>query len=171
MILKINEYISEGTLDKFIQSYNELDNKDILTVFFQSRGGCIDSAEAILELIKMYSKITILIGYGELCSCAFDLFFKATCKKTLIKGCIGMCHQSSVKVDINENGHLHGHEARALQNQIISFFKKQTDYIGNIVGLTDAEKSKIKKGIDLWIQPERMEELLIYNLKQKLQQT
>lgn len=162
MILKINEKISEETVDKLVSFYNGFDPKtgEKALIYFASRGGGYSAMEAMIDLINIYAEHTIIVGYYMLASCGFELFFKVKCKKQFAGGCMGMYHQSCIGVDMNENWKPEYKEDEAKEKYMKGFMKPQTLSLCSELKFTEKELSEIKKGNDVWFQPERMNEFL-----------
>lgn len=160
MILKINENITDETLNKLILTYNDLKEGEDLTILLNSNGGCVNSAEAILFLIDSNFEKTKIVGYGKLCSCAFSLFFKVKCSKSLLSGCVGMYHQSIMSVDMDERWQTPFSEDKAKKEYLTNYSKNETYEICNLLNLTESEVLKIKKGKDVWFSCQRMIEIL-----------
>ena len=163
-VLKINEVFTEETMDRLVLFYNlfDLNGNDKALIYLNSRGGDYPAMEAMLDLINKHGKITTLAGYGTLASSGFELFFMAKCKKYLIGGCVGMYHQSSISVIMNENWKPDYKEDEAKAEYMKTFMKIATIQICDKLNFTREEKSEIKKGNQVWFQPSRMNEFLVY---------
>ena len=83
MIININGNVDNEMLDKFIEFFNN-NNKLEKIIYFSSRGGNVDSASAIINLINQNKITTTLIAYSKICSCGFDIFFKSECLRNLL---------------------------------------------------------------------------------------
>lgn len=159
MTININEDITKETVDKITQAINELQPNDKLFIYFSSEGGDVNSAEAIIHMINNNADIIEVVGYGELLSCGFDIFFKVICYKMLLPNTVGMCHQSNVKININES--TKPYEERGVADKAwLKLQKDQTIKFCNSLGMTDKEITAIKKGKDVYFQYKRMQDFL-----------
>ena len=87
MILHFNENINADSLSKVIDFTNQLiENERYGIIYLNSNGGSSMHKDAILDIINVNSKLFKLVGYGRLCSAAFDLFFSAKCDRKLVDG-------------------------------------------------------------------------------------
>lgn len=161
MIINISGEINVDCFDKLIRCYNELKEKDTLDIYFNTEGGYVDYAEAILDIINEHSDKTSLIGYGCLYSAGFDIFFRSTCEKTILRGTVGMVHISTVESDNLRTIK----EGRA--DEEMMYYKKWAKkdkesrlIMYEILGLSSSELLKMKTGKDVYIHFDRLIELL-----------
>lgn len=161
MILHISCELDSSAVDMLTLAYNSLPENETLILYINCQGGEIPASEAIIDMINMNKDITELYGYGVLCSCAFEVFFKVECKKGLIGGVLGMYHQAIMDIQINEKTKskekIDGCKKKYLKNYIypntIEFCKK--------LKMSDQEIKEIKRGNDVWFEPERMYKFLM----------
>jgi hypothetical protein len=168
MIVKIQEEITDATLDKIIDAYNNLGSDEGLFIYLNSNGGLTKVTEAILDIINRQDNAvrTTLIGYGELGSSAFHLFYSAKCDRELTPGCHGLYHQSSMSVDMNENGRPSYTYSKFQEKYLKNFCKKATLDFCNDIGIIGDQLALIKRGKDVWFQPHEMQQFLVNsNLK------
>lgn len=171
-ILKVSERISEETVDKFVSFLNQRQNiaqnsKSI--IYFQSRGGLCSCVDVIQDLLSRHKDDVTLIGYGQLCSCAFDLFFLAACDTQLLPGTTGMMHQSSIEVEMNESFNPNYTEDKAKKRFMVGYMATQTLSIINYLDFNKKERDGIKKGNDVWFSQERMQEFYKIAISKRLQ--
>lgn len=158
MILKLNENISDETVDKVVSFYNNTQEKAV--IYFSSSGGNYFAMETIVDLINSHKEITTIIGYGLLGSSAFELFFTVECEKRIIGGCNGMYHQSYIAIEMSEKWKPVYVEGKAKEKYLKGYMNQQTTLLCEKLGFTKKEKLEITKGNDLYFQPERMKEFL-----------
>ncbi len=159
MIIDINEDITKEVTNKIIIALNSLKKGEKLFIYLSSDGGSVEVAEAIIDIVNNNSDIIEIVGYGQLISAAFNLFFRVQCYKTLLHGTFGMCHSSYTSININESGN-----PNTMEDSISKkFIKVQRDYTISFcrnLGMTDKEINAIKRGKDVYFQYDRMQELL-----------
>ena len=163
MILVINETIDSGTPQKVADFLNRIPQDEIKLehfIYLQSRGGNCSCAEVINHLINKSEFGITLVGFGQLCSCAFDLFFNHQGRKMLTKGTIGMYHHSSINVDIHENNKPDYTEDKAKLIYLTGHMRQETSKMMKMLNFTAIEVKKVRSGKDVWFQPERMHEFL-----------
>lgn len=162
MILKLSGDINEEMLDQLIEAYNSLPENEDMNIYLKSRGGEYGFMEAMLDIINCNLGKTFLNAAFEIGSCAFELFFKANCKKYLIGGCVGMYHQSSINIERNEFGKPKDTEDVVREDYIVNFARKTTTELCNNLGMTKHEIERIDNGENVWFTVERMREFLEY---------
>lgn len=159
MILKLRGDINGEMTDKLIQSLNLKSEDELLHIYLNSKGGGVDEMNAMIDVINENRESIVLHGYGDLCSCAFELFFSVECERHLLKGTRGMFHQSEMVLDINEDGKPSGAEDKFRHKYMKSMKTITMDYC-DILNFTKKEKKQIKKNKDVWFMPDRMQEFL-----------
>lgn len=159
----MEKYISlEGEIntelfDKFLKDFNRID-EDIV-IYLNSRGGYISTQEAIVDLINRNKNRITIIGYCELYSSAFDIFFKSKCKKILIPNTTGMVHLGSIDIQINENGRPLSIGDKFQLRQLKSTKIESLNYYRDL-GLNNTEVSKVARNMDVYLDYKRLVELL-----------
>lgn len=135
-----------------------LNGEDQVIMYLYSLGGKVPSAEIIIDMINRNKERVHLIGIGILGSSAFRIFHKVQCKKELHPSCTGFWHQSTVKIDVNQNGkpdtnwdqHWYKVNRKA---------KKDTFDISKELNLNKKEMKRLKKGYDIYFSAKRMKQL------------
>lgn len=156
MILNLNGYIDENTpniLIDFIVTYRGEQKQ----IYFSSEGGWISESNVMLDVLNNCKNEVELIGYNSLSSCAFELFFKAECKKRILYGTRGMLHFAKATLDVNQKGHIT--DKYNLTNLKENTSKRNDELIKKLK-LTPKEISKYNKGGDVEFTYNRMLELL-----------
>lgn len=163
MILVLNERIENGTVVKIAEFLSRLPVESTHIehfIYLQSRGGECWQSEAIIHMLNKSGLGINLVGFGQLCSCAFDLFFKYNGPKMLTPGTVGMYHHTCIQVDIHENGIPDYTEDKARVKYITGYGKQESDRTMKRLKFTAKEIKRVRSGKDLWFQPNRMEQLL-----------
>ena len=163
MILNLSGEIVEESVEKLIGGVNGLYNRngEKLFIYFTSEGGSVSVTSAMIDIINQNVDLIELVGYGELFSAGFNLFFKSKCNKILLSNSIGMCHISYMNVEINENLKLADPYGLALKKS----FKKEkliTEAFCKSLGMTSKEMNSVLKGKDAYFDYSRMLELMNY---------
>lgn len=160
MIIDISEKIDEVTFGSLIKAYSTLGENETIQIYLNSSGGDPDFGSAMLDAINNKKEITTLIAYGTIYSAAFDLFFKVQCEKRILNGTIGMAHLSRIEFN---NFTIEGKP----DNQQILVYKKwwEIDKRERLkfyeeVGIDKKDLLKIKKGLNIYFQYNRLLELL-----------
>ena len=160
MIFLITKSINDELLDEFIRFVNSLNETQSFDIYISCPGGKVASMEAILNIIDQNKYRVRLYAYGEIASSAFELFFKSSSEKHLLPGCIGMYHRGYASINIDERG---TPTYKSDESQL-AFLKKYcndtTEKLISEIGLNDKEIKSIRKGDDVWFQPDRMKEIL-----------
>lgn len=168
MIVQISGNIDNDSVEKLINATNSTEIDDRVIIYISSRGGNYEAMEAMLHLINSTKNKYELVAFGSICSCAFELFFRAKCVKSFAYGCIGMYHQASLNIIINEKGRTEYKEDEAKKKHLESYIALETTNLCNNLNLTKSEILNIKKGNDVWFSNNRMNEILKRYIAQKL---
>lgn len=161
MILSLSGEIIQDSFEKLIKSINELKEKEKLIVYFNSDGGDVGYMRGIIDLINQNVDLIEMVGYRELLSAGFDIFFKTNCHKILLPGTIGMSHISKGIVQISEDSNTVPSYKKALK-EFLNQEKVNAVQFYKSLGMASGEISKIIRGEDVYFQPKRMNELLNY---------
>lgn len=160
MIIGITGEVNNDSFEKLVKAYNELKEKEDLEIYLNSEGGYTDYAEAIIDIINTHREVTSMVGYGELLSAGFDIFFRSLCEKSLLRGTLGMAHLSRVETSITiksgktQDEHEAGYKKWSKKDKIerLLFYEK--------LGMTQSELLKIKSGKEVYFDFDRLAELL-----------
>jgi len=131
-------------------------------IYFSSPGGFVTAAETLVNYLNGGANdfLITLVGAGELCSAAFDVFFKACpANKYLLKSAYGMAHEATFYSNIR---------SEKCNDSFDTFFRKELskkdvemyDYYKNVLEISKERISKMKKGKDLYFSNEEMQEML-----------
>lgn len=144
-------------LEKFFTAVNSKEN--LITIYISSDGGLVSILDSILHVINLDPKRFNIVGYDELCSCGFEFYIKANCKKELIPRCIGMYHQSTTSVSLNDKGKATYYDGEAYLKRKQHFFYPELIKFMDQCEFTKKEKNRIKKGDDVYFQYDRFKEI------------
>lgn len=159
MILNINEAISKDTVDKLSITLSNLKQNEKLFLYFSSEGGEVNSAEAIIHIINNNIDLIELVGYGDIMSSGFEIFFRSKCYRILLPNCLGMYHQGSIKIDVNEGSNPYQTRDKADKEWMRSQME-QTLKLCNSLKMNEKEITSIKRGKDVYFQYNRMLDFL-----------
>jgi ATP-dependent protease ClpP protease subunit len=131
-----------------------------LRIYLNSPGGDVNSMIAIIDLINECQDAIELIGYGNLSSAAFNIFFAAKCKKQLLPYTDGMAHLPSSSLRVDARGKVIGDDymlaglksVKDLKNLFFKLFKE--------LSFTPEELKLINDGKDVYFTHKQMLELL-----------
>lgn len=106
MIFSLEGYINNDTVGRLVACYNAMEIADIdhLEIYMDSEGGDVGAMECLISMINTHSAMTELIAYNKMYSAAFYLFYRVKCKRRILPGTLGMCHEIRVSVEISKNG-------------------------------------------------------------------
>jgi ATP-dependent protease ClpP protease subunit len=162
MRLLLSGEINEDLFTKLIDFYNSL-GEEKAEIYLNSIGGARDYVEPMVDVINENKEHTVVIGFGQLMSSAFDIFFLINSRKIILDGTIGMTHLSSICLSQDV--------------KLVKDFKIETaEYLKDLeydnavkfklyksIGLTKTELNRIKKGEDVYFQYDRLSDLLKNN--------
>lgn len=170
MVYNFNEEINEESTQRFLNFVNgipplmEAENgkiiKEPLTLYLNSVGGFYDLSNVIVDVLNNYEGEVRLVGYGQLASCAFDLFFNTNVKRELMLGVYGMYHMASANITINEHGKPHSSADSNTVERMKVINIERTKSLMKKLKMTAKEQNIVLKGNDLYLTNERMNELL-----------
>lgn len=144
-------------LEKFFTALNS--KEKLITIYISSDGGLVSVLDTILHAISLDPKRFKVIGYDELCSCGFEFYVKVNCQKTLLPGTIGMYHQSTNKIFLDDKGKPAYYDGEAyLKRKKKTFYPELLKFMDDCE-MTNKEKKKIKIGKDVYFQYDRFKEI------------
>lgn len=159
MVIGITGSIETDNLDKLMAAYNECPDK--MEIYLNcENGGDPDIAEAIIHIVNKNKEKTTIIGYGRLFSAAFDLFYKTTCNRLLLPGSIGMVHLSRVEISSLSVANETDKSEANIYKKWFNEDKKSRLKFYEELGLGKTYISKIKKGQDVYLQYDKLLELM-----------
>jgi len=153
-------YLEEVSVEKvteIIKLYDEEECK--IKIILNSHGGSYDAANLLLKTINENSWRFEIVAVQQILSAAFTLFFEASCKKEIIKGCIGMWHQVKMTASILQNGKMKDKETLTSLKHFEEV-KGEDDQFMLKLGFTEQEISDYHNGEDVWFTSSRMTEFL-----------
>ena len=89
--------VDHRMIQNFVKNINFLknQNKEPITIFLQTVGGCWYAGMGIYDAIKNCKCKTTVIGYSQICSMG-SLILQASSKRLLTPNAIFMCHYGSI---------------------------------------------------------------------------
>lgn len=157
--LIFNDEITYDSVNDLINDIEEgINSGEEVTVYFQTVGGDYSSGLVLIDYINQNKNSITLVGYEELSSTGFSVFFRVDCKKKLLEGVFSLVHLTARSV-----------ETRNIKNSkhIDKFFldESKRNHDAEMVwlkqiGLYDKEIASVKKGEDLFLTDSRLNELL-----------
>lgn len=160
MILNINESIGKETVDKLIDAMNNLEQGEKLFIYLFSEGGCMASEEAMVHIMNNNIDRIELVGYGDLMSAGFGIFFRYDGYKILLPGTLGMFHQTRMEMDTISEFNNPDQMRYKADKEWMKLQREHTINFCNSLKMTSKEISDIKKGKDVYFQYHRMQEFL-----------
>ena len=145
-------------LTKVTEAVNSDSEK--ITIYLQSGGGYVCVCQVLLNIINGNKDRFKLIGFESLSSAGFEFFIKAECEKELLYNTLGMIHQSSRSVYLNDDLNGSNENNKALIKRVKEYTKPNDDIFIKKLGLTPKEFNEYKKGNDVYFQYDRFLEVV-----------
>lgn len=166
MILNLQGEVNSDMVKELIDFYNQ--SYDYNEIYLNSQGGNLSDMVIMLDMINKRSKDTVLIGYEQLSSAAFILFYSVNCKIEIISDCFGMFHQAYSAFNLNSDGDIK-RDVDKFHLSLMAIMQDGLDALIKSLRLSKSEIAKFKKGEDVYFQPQRMIEFTeIRNKQNKL---
>ena len=145
-------------LTKVIEAVNS-DSEKII-IYLQSDGGYVCVCQVLLNIINNNKERFKLIGFESLSSAGFEFFVKAECEKELLPYTLGMIHQPTRTMSLNNNlkpfneGNIASHE------RVKKYTIPEDEIFIKRLGLTQKELRAYNKGEDVYFQYDRFLEVV-----------
>jgi hypothetical protein len=149
-------------LNTLIQAINQSESSpEKLIVYLNSEGGGTVIGEVIQDLINQNAGNIHLIACGDICSAAFEIFFKAKCERSILPGTEGMCHKTTIQIE-----HNYDHAPKKNQKRLLDWMKSHRkpvqESLCKELGFTDKEFKLFRAGEDVEFTHQRLRELFDY---------
>lgn len=158
MTVLIDEEISLETLEKLTKAYNELPDSSKLDIYFSSSGGLVSVGEAMIDLINRNKKRTTVIVYCMLASMGFLLFTRVRCKRVVLSTAYGMSHLTKWKISLSEGGSVTDRFDKFKEEYMKNKLEATLKFY-ECLGFTEKEMKELRKGKDVYLTSERLEEI------------
>lgn len=160
MILHLTGYVSNDMFDILCDAINKCGEKDDrLKIYLNSKGGNIETMESMIHLINDKSAMIDLIVFGSVQSAAFYLLFRVNCARTILPGTQGMVHKGRVGVEmVSETLGFSDEDVNNIE-WVKKFNNIQIVWCKEL-GLNIKEVNQFKKGESVYLDNDRMNELL-----------
>lgn len=161
MIINLNGEVNNKMFNSLLEALNYcIRENDALRIYLNSFGGNLADMEAIISLINEGKDFIELVGYGELMSAAFIIFFSAECEKSLLPNTVGMMHYPYTYVDIDARGKHKPNPSNSFNFSSLQEIKASIHRFIKTVEFSDTEVKLITNGGDAYFTHKRMKELL-----------
>ena len=148
----------EELLTKITEAVNSDSEK--ITIYLQSDGGYVSICQVLLNIINGNKDRFKLIGFKSLCSAGFEFFVKAECEKELLPYTLGMIHQPTRTMSLNNNLKPVGEGDKASYERVKKYTIPDNEIFNRKLKLTPKELREYKKGNDVYFQYDRFLELI-----------
>lgn len=168
MLYRLDNRISDDTLDGLINAVRELQPLEDLHIYMRGEGGEIGPAEAIINILDNISNTNnvTLFAYDFILSSHFQIFFKSRVQnKVILANAHGMIHKESWEISIAEGGRFKQYH-KFMENFIS--VRDTLPETKSLVKLTNEEIKTYKNNEDVWVLNDRLHEMLEYNKKKTL---
>ena len=145
-------------LTKVTEAVNS--DSERITMYICSDGGWVCVCQVLLDIINKNKDRFKLIGFESLSSAAFEFFIKAECEKELMFKTLGMIHQSSRSVYLNDNLSVANTNNKAVMERVKKYTKPDDLIFIKRLGLTQKELRAYNKGEDVYFQYDRFLEVV-----------
>jgi hypothetical protein len=154
MTYLFNGEINEENLADLISFSNSI--QEPFTLYFASSGGIEDLIPVYLDYFETEGNRIRLVGYSQIYSAAFEIFFRARClERIILPSTIGMYHQCSISLVVNESGKVSGEEEAKLDN-VKDCSNKATRSFLKYLEFTESERKRILANETLYFNYKRM---------------
>jgi len=166
MLYRIDSKITDESLDSFINVVNDLQPYEELDLYIRGEGGELGVTDSIINIINKVTLTNIvnLYAYEYIMSSHFHLFFKSKAhSKSLSLSSYGMIHKGAWSHTVVEGYGVRDDSYAIFMRE----YATQTDSLkalNNFVKFDKNEMKSLKDNKDLYILPNRMNELLEFNL-------
>lgn len=159
MILSLHDQdFDSELLTKVTEAVNSDSEK--ITIYLCSDGGFTCVCAVSLDIINKNKERFKIIGYERLCSAAFEFYLKVDCEKELMFKTLGMIHQSSRSVYLNDNLSGSNTNNKAGMERVKKYTKPDNEIFIKRLGLTPKELREYNKGNDVYFQYDRFLEVV-----------
>ena len=136
---------------------NENPEEDI-AIYFTSQGGYVHIAQSFIHYLNNNNTNVILIGMNQISSAAIDIFVGANVRKEIMAGTWGMLHLPFVNITTtNLKGYTSFDKFQKERSpKREELFLKEM----RILGLKEEELKELKKGGEIYLETDRLVELI-----------
>lgn len=154
-----SDAINTESVTAFAQWLNNVPEDALLNVYLGSSGGGVDSAEVLLDLLKVPGDRLLLQGFGSLCSATLFVFISYPFKKTLRFGTVGMAHLIYEELETLHNGQPRNERAKTALAEFPAWQKRYDEVI--LPHLEPAQIERYKTGEDVWLPFSQLWEITV----------
>jgi len=149
----------EITQDSVINLVIAIDSDEAQDVdlYFSSSGGDLNMAEVLIDYFSNSIKNITLIGHWSIESAALEVFIRSICKKRLLPDAFGMVHLADRSLSLKSLTKKDPDEMFLVKDVEIYNRRWLQDRKGFF---TRQEMSNIKKGIDVYLEHDRLEDYI-----------
>lgn len=164
-IISIIGEFKDSTLEKFIEDYQSIiignvDEKIDIDVYMESSGGESFIGDIMLDILDKSPHNITLIAVDEICSAAFNLFFRSKVAKRILPFTIGMAHYGRVEgITVNEKGKSVD-DCDIAQIESLKNMRDDTIKFCKSLGMNNSEIRKIRQGKEVYFQHKRLQEFI-----------
>ncbi len=167
-LLFCNE-INQKTISDFIDLMEEKIEKgeQHFVIYFESIGGEAIYGELLINYINEVdsrNKYSVKVyAIWDITSSAFNIFFKLNCERDIIFGTFGIIHYATRDVDAVRIKNKNSSDSFFLEN--LEEIQKNDLIFYKTLGISEDELSRLKKGEDVYLNYNRLRELLNNQIK------
>ena len=144
-------------LTKVTEAVNS--DSERITMYICSDGGWVCVCQVLLNIINGNKERFKLIGFESLSSAGFEFFVKAECEKELLPYTLGMIHQPTRTMSLNNTLKPVGEGDKASYERVKKYTIPEDEIFIKRLGLKPKELREYKKGNDVYFQYDRFLEV------------
>lgn len=164
-VYSLSDEIEQTSFMDLVSMYNMMREDDFLTIYLFSPGGSLHFAASIVDLINENCDKTFLIAHGEICSAAFDIFFKSMCERKILPGTSGMAHVArTFGLPVVKDNQPLDETGAYYKKWGMEEFKKRIAFYKDL-GLTKPELKIVSDNKDAWFTESRLRTFLRNSIK------
>ncbi len=145
-----NGHIDKESVEKFILFVDTNPGENIM-IYLTSAGGEEAGMIVMLDIINHEPERFEIYAIERIFSCAFELFFRAKCKRRLAPATLGMLHMSTCEMKMMANGEP-SYDADKAMLKADRFRNADLTALCAEIGISEKDYQEIMKGEDVYFQ-------------------
>ena len=135
---------------------NDLEPDEQARIYICSEGGTTDARDVLLSMLNFHKEQITLVGYCELCSAAFELFFMFYGDCELVFGTTGMYHRATRQIRMSSSGRPKDKEQEYLLADLKTHAATTAEHIYELTKMHKSAISRINQDQDVYFEYEEM---------------
>lgn len=140
--------------DKFFSIFENIDDKEPLTIYMTGKGGYVDNSFIFFDFINRFPQDVTIIAHDYLCSADAFVFLFTNSKKVVLPNTKCLIHKNYDFYTISKNTNFKPFFKKKLESILDDYFS------GLFVDILDYEDyQKYLNGEDVWLVGDRLKEI------------